>query len=329
MTKISLWVLSAGFLVYGAAEFFILRHLAALPLLILGLYLLPPIRGKVLVSKKFGFLAGWLGTSLIVTLLVVTYFSMMVSRSANEEGERIVEKYNTNPEVFIESVKKDIEQKDFFSAKYELDRLIPRIVENELLKSLRHQITMEEIQSYADDNKLHHFGPSELSAYRKLMGDAAQISELQDLYLREAKALVEREIEKEETLSAQIEIDRLQEMFPANDVVASLVEYLDSVKKTLRLREEALAKKRAEQDEARRTAEERANLTSEVVGKVGGQIFLANGLTLAIDWNGDTIFHIDGQMYPKGTGNPDLIQIGYRCRAIGGPAFPVEVFCER
>ena len=329
MTKISLWVLSAGFLVYGAAEFFLLRHLGALPLLILGLYLLPPIRGKVLVSKKFGFLTGWVGTSLIVTLLAVTYFSMMVSRSADEEGERIVEKYNTNPEAFIDSVKKDIEQKEYIIAKNELDRLIPRIAENELLKSFRHQITMEEIQSYADDNKLNYFGPKQLSEYRKLMGDAAQISEIQDLYLREAKALVEREIEKEETISAQIKIDRLQEMFPANDVVASLAEYLDSVKKTLRLREEALAKKRAEQDEARRTSEERANRMSKVVAKVGGQIFLANGLTLSIDFNGGTIFHINGQMYPKDSGSPDLIQIGYRCRAIGGPIFPVEVFCER
>lgn len=66
---------------------------------------------------------------------------------------------------------------------------------------------------------------------------------------------------------------------------------------------------------------------SRVVAKVGSLIYLANQQTFAIER--PTILHIDGTMYPKGSGSPDLIQVGYRCRFTGREYNVIEVFCKR
>ncbi|CAN1505847.1 hypothetical protein MCEKH45_00644 [Methylophilaceae bacterium] len=69
------------------------------------------------------------------------------------------------------------------------------------------------------------------------------------------------------------------------------------------------------------------NDLSKVVAKVGSLIYLANQKTFAIER--PTILHINGQMYPQGSGSPDYIQVGYRCRFTGTEYNVAEVFCER
>jgi len=64
-----------------------------------------------------------------------------------------------------------------------------------------------------------------------------------------------------------------------------------------------------------------------VVSKIGSVIYLERD-TFVIDRG--TLLHIDGQMYPKGSG-AEYIQIGFRCKFIRERinAMVTEVFCRR
>ena len=169
------------------------------------------------------------------------------------------------------------------------------------------------------------------------MGNSAKIEEIQQLYEDLASEKIKKLLAKEEAIEAKVAIDNLQKMFPNSKKITELKDQKDDLDKKIKIREEALA--RAKEAEARaKEAEEAArqkafssassaNGLSRVVAKVGSLIYLANQKTFAIER--PTILHIDGQMYPKGSGSPDYIQVGYRCRFLGSEFNVTEVFCER
>lgn len=281
-------------------------------------------------GRKVGFI--------IVSSLIAISFSIIASVQQSETAEKLVARYKSDPEAIIKSVKTNLEREKYFEARYEIDRLIPSLPEDETLKSIRHQIVLEELRFNGQRGKLYLFDQAELSRYKELMGESANLTEVKNVYISEVKASVRRSLDKEDTIEATLVLDRMQLLFPENDVANDLIALIDAVKKDVEAKEAALARERAKQEATKRAAAQRASSAtysssgsgggmSRVVGKVGSLIYLANGETFAIER--PTMLHIDGQIYPKGSGNPDYIQVGYRCRFTGEKFNVAEVFCNR
>lgn len=344
MNKILLWIFSVIFILLGLLSV-PTSLVASILFLIAGSYLSPIIRTKYLANLESTPLLGKkVGFAIVATLVVFAIIKIGDAQNA-DSAERTLKIYQSNPAEFIEKVKKNSEDKKFYLALGDLDKIIPNNPNDQTLKNLRHEITIAEIKFNASEEKLYLFDEKNLAKYKEVMGASANEDEIQKIYSEAATAFIKKMLSKEETISAKVAKDNLIKIAPNSKAVEEMTEQIAIVEQKIKAKEEAIAKKKAEEQAAKmKAAEEEAAQRrdamqkaaqsgssvggmSKVVSKVGSLIYLANGQTFAIER--PTMLHIDGQIYPKGSGNPDYIQVGYRCRFTGEPFNVAEVFCDR
>jgi hypothetical protein len=336
MKKIVMWVLSILYILMGFLSI-ATSVIASIAFLIGGAYLSPLVRSKYLSEYEENFLLKRNGTILIASVLFIIGFVKISGSQESDAKDRVVSSYQKSPVEFVDKLKKNIDEKKFYLAISDLDKVLEKIPSDEKLKSIRHDALILELKADAAEDKIYQFNERDIDEYKKVMGNSAKIEEIQQLYEDLASEKIKKLLAKEEAIEAKVAIDNLQKMFPNSKKITELKDQKDDLDKKIKIREEALA--RAKEAEARaKEAEEAArqkafssassaNGLSRVVAKVGSLIYLANQKTFAIER--PTILHIDGQMYPKGSGSPDYIQVGYRCRFLGSEFNVTEVFCER
>ena len=203
--------------------------------------------------------------------------------------------------------------------------------DDEKLKSLRHSAQISELKYIASKDELYLFSEEDFLQYKKIMGGSAKVDEVESLYSELAEAKAKKLIAKEDISGARVQVNNIKKISPTSKKIAPLTDQISSLEDKLKPKEatEDMTKKNAVQPSLS-TLQPSGNAgdgLSKVVGKVGSLIYLANGKTFAIER--PTMLHVDGQIYPKGSGNPDYIQIGYRCRFTGTEFEVAEVFCER
>lgn len=332
MNKILLWIASIVCILMGLISL-PTSIVASLSFLIAGAYLSPFVRSKYLANLSESIVMGKKAGIAIVSVLIVIAVAKIGGVQDEESIERTVKSYQTNPAAFLENVKNNADAKKFYLARGDLDRVIPSLPNDQALKNLRHEITLAEMKSDASNDKLYQFTEQDFARYKEIMGASAKTDDVQKQYTELATQNVNKLLAKEDTVGAKVQIDRLNKIAPSNSVAGNLNEQIATVDRKIKAREEALAKKKAEEEAAAQRNAMQSSSTSSVggmsrvVSKVGSLIYLANGQTFAIER--PTMLHIDGQIYPKGSGSPDYIQVGYRCRFTGDSYSVAEVFCER
>ncbi len=340
MTKISLWVVSVLFLVMAVLTV-VTSVLASLAFLLVGVYLSPFVRARYLQGFKANILLGARGGA-VITLILTVFGVMQISGAQDEDrSKRQVRRYQENQAEFTKEVRAHLEANEFFKALYDLDPLLAKLPEDDQLKSLRHEVVIKELKHNAAKGELYRFdvNTNDFERHKKIVGSGSRASELEEIYEGLAVANTKKSLGKEDVAQAKIQINRLLAILPNSSKADGLKNQLAIVEKKVHDREEAkrLAEQRQrEKEEASRAASQNSNYSagggstggmSRVVSKVGSLIYLANGQTFAIER--PTMLHIDGQIYPKGSGSPDYIQVGYRCRFTGEQFNVSEVFCER
>lgn len=311
---------------------------ASIIFLVAAIYLLPLFRSRYLEGTAGEFLLQSKASIVITLALFVFGFVQINTAQSDNSVERLVNRYQTNPAEFFAEIKKKMADKKFYSARPDIDKLLEKIPNDEQLKSLRHELLVDELKLNAAEDKLYMFDVKDLDNYKRVMGASAKTDEVQRLYEKLAAEKVKKLLANEKTAEASVQIDKLRKISPDSKAVNELSDQVAAVQKTIRAREEAAEQARKEAEAKSRAAVAAASASSgggggstaglsRVVSKVGSLIYLANGQTFAIER--PTMLHIDGTLYPKGSGDPDLIQIGYRCRYIGEQYAVIEVFCER
>ena len=292
---------------------------------------------------------------IVLVLLVIAGGKSMV----DDMNERSIKEYQSNAAGFADKIKQNVEAKQHFLALNNIDNLISLLPNDQALKTLRHEITIDEIKFHASEGKLYHFNKNDFEEYKDVMGTAAKTDEIQKQYTYQSVQYIKKMLAKKDFYEAKAQV-KLINTHATNDKLEKELSEEIAAQET-KARNDAIALKKAEQEKAdeesaarRKAADEESaarrkavsdafetakavsqnsnsgsnNGLSRVVAKVGSLIYLANQQTFAIER--PTMLHIDGQIYPKGSGSPDYIQVGYRCRWTGRSEFEVvEVFCER
>jgi hypothetical protein len=159
-----------------------------------------------------------------------------------------------------------------------------------------------------------------------IVGSASINSNMREEWTKNKSSILEtakNSLEKGDLYATRKIVDKFSIAVKSDSDLQKLISDLNSAEKAKAAEE--LAQQKAEQQANQSTSS--ANEMSRVVSKVGSVIYLANQKTFIIER--PTMLHIDGQIYPKGSGSPDYIQIGYRCRFTGTEYNVAEVFCER
>lgn len=303
---------------------------ASLLFLIAGGYLSPIIRSKYLVNFSESFFMGKKAGAAVVSLLIVAAMLKIGTAQEEESAERAVKAYQGDPSAFLENAKKNADSKKFYLARGDLDKVIPSIPNNTALRDLRHEITLAEMRYDASEDKLYLFTEKDLITYKAIMGASAKTGEVEKQYTELAAQNVKKMLANKDIIGAKVQIDSLNRIVPNNSLSNSLNTLVATVEREIELREEASTKKKSEGSQqyvSQNSPTASTGGMSRVVSKVGSLIYLANGQTFAIER--PTMLHIDGQIYPKGSGSPDYIQVGYQCRFTGDSFNVAEVFCKR
>jgi hypothetical protein len=367
MKKVFLWIFSILFITVGVSVLFGGSSVIG-PLLffITGAYVSPIFRDRYLSKIKNSsivqsrYFASTLNSPyklifleilIVLVLLVIAGGKSMV----DDMNERSIKEYQSNAAGFADKIKQNVEAKQHFLALNNIDNLISLLPNDQALKTLRHEITIDEIKFHASEGKLYHFNKNDFEEYKDVMGTAAKTDEIQKQYTDQSVQYIKKMLAKKDFYEAKAQV-KLINTHATNDKLEKELSVEIAAQETKALND-AIALKKAEQEKAveelvakRKAAEEESaarikaandavqalqnsnsgsnNGLSRVVAKVGSLIYLANQQTFAIER--PTMLHIDGQIYPKGSGSPDYIQVGYRCRWTGRSEFEVvEVFCER
>lgn len=313
--------------------------IASLIFLVAAIYLFPLFRSRYLEGKLGAFLLQSKASIVITLTLFIFGFVQINAAQSQNSVEKLVNRYQQNPAEFVAEIKKNMAEKKFYLARPDVDKLLEKLPNDEQLKSLRHELLVDELKLNAAEDKLYRFDVKDLENYKRVMGASARTEDVQRLYEKLVSEKVKKSLANEKTAEASVLIDTLRKISPDSKTVTELSDRVVAVEKTIKAREEAAEQARKEDEAKSRAAAAAAASTSSggggsstaglsrVVSKVGSLIYLANGKTFAIER--PTMLHIDGTLYPKGSGDPDLIQIGYRCRFIGEEFAVIEVFCER
>jgi hypothetical protein len=258
MSNIFLWVVSIFFILMSLGLLAI-SFIASILFLIAGAYLNPIIRSKFLarlentplLGKKVGFV--------FVSILLIIGFLKVFDDINKETVEKAVVGYQSNPADFIAKVNKNAEDKKFYLSIAELDRIIPSIPNDQVLKNLRHEITIAEIKFNASENKLYLFSDKSLAKYKEIMGVASNENDIFKTYTDLASSY----IAKEETSKAKEVIKNLIKIAPNNLAVGEITERIASVDKKIKEREAAIAMKKVEEETAEKKSVAPAELEKE------------------------------------------------------------------
>ncbi len=340
MKNIILWIFSIISLLMALLSV-ATSIIASIIFLVAAIYLLPLFRSRYLEDTAGAFLLQSKASIVITLALFIFGFVQINAAQSDNSVERLVNRYQNNPAEFVAEIKKKMAEKKFYSARPDVDKLLEKMPNDEQLKSLRHELMVDELKLNAAEDKLYMFDVKDLENYKRVMGASAKADEVQQLYEKLVSEKVKKLLANEKTAEASVQIDKLRKISPDSKTITELSDRVAAVQKTIKAREEAAEQARKEAEAKSRAAAAAAAAASassggggsstgglsRVVSKVGSLIYLANGQTFAIER--PTMLHIDGTLYPKGSGDPDLIQIGYRCRYIGEQYAVIEVFCER
>jgi tetratricopeptide (TPR) repeat protein len=245
MSKILLWVFSIFFIVMSLG-FVTISFIASILFLIAGAYLNPIVRSKFLARLENSPLLGKkVGFAFVSILLAIGVFKVFDDENTASVKKAVVS-YQSNPADFILKINKNAEDKKFYLSIAELDRIIPSIPDDQVLKNLRHEITIAEIKFNASEEKLYLFDDKNLAKYKEIMGATSNENDIFKTYTDLASSY----IAKEETSKAKEVIKNLIKIAPNNSAVGEITERIASVDKKIKEREAAIAKEKVEEEAA-------------------------------------------------------------------------------
>ena len=189
-------------------------------------------------GKKVGF-------AFVSILLAIGIFKVFDDENTASVKKAVVS-YQSNPADFILKINKNAEDKKFYLSIAELDRIIPSIPNDQVLKNLRHEITIAEIKFNASEEKLYRFDDKNLAKYKEIMGATSNENDIFKTYTDLASSY----IAKEETSKAKEVIKNLIKIAPNNLAVGEITERIASVDKKIKEREAAIAKEKVEEETA-------------------------------------------------------------------------------
>lgn len=246
MSKILLWISSIIFIVMSLG-FITISFIASILFLIAGAYLNPIVRSKFLAKFENSPLLGKkVGFAFVSILLAIGVFKVFDDENTASVKKAVVI-YQSNPADFILKINKNAEDKKFYLSIAELDRIIPSIPNDQVLKNLRHEITIAEIKFNASQEKLYLFDDKNLAKYKEVMGATSNENDIFKTYIDLASTY----LAKEETSKAKEVIKNLVKISSDNKSVGEFTERIASVNQKIKEKEEAITKKKVEEEAAK------------------------------------------------------------------------------
>jgi hypothetical protein len=228
MSKILLWVFSIFFIVMSLG-FVTISFIASILFLIAGAYLNPIVRSKFLARLENSPLLGKkVGFAFVSILLAIGVFKVFDDENTASVKKAVVS-YQSNPADFILKINKNAEDKKFYLSIAELDRIIPSIPNDQVLKNLRHEITIAEIKFNASEEKLYRFDDKNLAKYKEIMGATSNENDIFKTYTDLASSY----IAKEETSKAKEVIKNLVKISPNNKAIGELTQQITTIDQKL------------------------------------------------------------------------------------------------
>jgi hypothetical protein len=274
MNKIFLWAFSVILILLGIITFQT-SIVASILFFISGAYLSPIIRSKFLANFENTPLMGKrVGFAFVSVLVVIGFYKFMDGSDANSV-EQDVKRYQSNPADFIVKVNKQVEDKKFFGALFDLDRIIPSIPNDQTLKNLRHETTIAEIKFNASIEKLYLFDDKSLAKYKEIMGATSNENDIFKTYIDLASSY----IAKEEASKAKEVIKNLVKIASNNKSVGEFAEQIASVNQKIKEREEVIAKKKVEEEAAKKESAQQEAAKKESNSANGKTVYGRNKYT--------------------------------------------------